>query len=104
MLIVTTNKVANHEIKETKGLVFGSVVKSKNVVKDVGAGFKSLVGGRLGSYEKLLNESREEAIQQMEDKAKELGANAIICTRLNTSTIIEGASEIIAYGTAVVLK
>ena len=83
------------------GLVSGSTVRAKNIAKDVGAGLKGLVGGKIGSYDKLLQESRAEAVQKMTAEAESLGANAVIGVRFVTSEIAAGAAEILVYGTAI---
>ncbi len=103
MLKVSTDTVPNREIVQVHGLVSGSIVQSKNAFKDIGAGLKSLVGGELKSYSKLLDKARDEALADMEEKAKELGANAITAVRISSGQIAGGAAEIYAYGTAVTI-
>ena len=83
------------------GLVTGSTIKTKDIVKDIGAGLKSIVGGKLGSYEKLMVEARSEAIEQMVSQAEALGANAIVGVRFESTEVAAGAAEILAYGTAI---
>ena len=83
------------------GLVTGSTIKTKDIVKDIGAGLEGLVGGKLGSYEKLMEEARSEAIDQMVSQAEALGANAIVGVRFESTEVAAGAAEILAYGTAV---
>ena len=83
------------------GLVAGSTIKTKDIVKDIGAGLKGLVGGKLGSYEKLMAEARTEAIEQMVSQAEALGANAIVGVRFESTEVAAGAAEILAYGTAI---
>ena len=83
------------------GLVTGSTIKTKDIVKDIGAGLKGLVGGKLGSYEKLMEEARTDAIDQMISKATALGANAIVGVRFESTEVAAGAAEILAYGTAI---
>ena len=83
------------------GLVTGSTIKTKDIVKDIGAGLKGLVGGKLGSYEKLMEEARGEAIEKMVSQAEALGANAIVGVRFESTEVAAGAAEILAYGTAV---
>ncbi len=83
------------------GLVTGSTIKTKDIVKDIGAGLKGLVGGKLGSYEKLMVEARTEAIEQMISEAEALGANAIVGVRFESTEVAAGAAEILAYGTAI---
>ena len=83
------------------GLVTGSTIKTKDIVKDIGAGLKGLVGGKLGSYEKPMVEARTEAIEQMVSQAEALGANAIVGVRFESTEVAAGAAEILAYGTAI---
>ena len=83
------------------GLVTGSTIKTKDIIKDIGAGLKSMVGGKLGSYEKLMEEARSEAIEQMVSQAEALGANAIVGVRFESTEVAAGAAEILAYGTAI---
>ena len=83
------------------GMVSGSTIKTKNVGKDIGAGLKSLVGGKLGSYEKLMEEARVEAIDKMVAQAEAMGANAIVGVRFESTEVMRGAAEILVFGTAV---
>ena len=103
-MVVSTNNIEGAEITEYIGIVQGSTVRSRNVGSDIFANLKNLVGGELVGYSKLLQSSRDQAYQRMLDDAIEKGANAIICFRFQTSTITPGASEVIAYGTAVRLE
>ena len=82
-------------------MVSGSTIKTKNVGKDIGAGLKSLVGGKLGSYEKLMEEARVEAIDKMVAQAEAMGANAIVGVRFESTEVMQGAAEILVFGTAV---
>jgi len=102
MIIVTTNDIAGKNITDVKGLVQGSIVKSKHIGRDIGAGFKTLVGGEITGYSDLMHEARDAARQRMIKEAEALGANAIIGMRYQTSQVMNAASEVIAYGTAVV--
>lgn len=104
MLIVTTEGIVGKEIIEVKGMVRGSTVRSKNVGKDIGSAFKSLAGGELNSYNEMLTEARQIAIGRMVEDAESLGANAIVGMRLMSSSVMTGAAEMVAYGTAVVIK
>jgi uncharacterized protein YbjQ (UPF0145 family) len=104
MLVVTSNSVPGREISETLGLVRGSTVRARNVGKDIFAGFKNFVGGEISEYTELLADSREEALKRMNDDAQRLGADAIIGMRFTTSAVMQGAAEILAFGTAVKLK
>ena len=103
MIILTIDSIPGKEI-EALGLVKGSTVQSKNMFKDMGQGFKSMVGGELKSYTKMMNESREIATKRMIEEAQNLGADAIIGIRFATSSVLQGASEIMAFGTAVKIK
>ncbi len=100
MIIVNVDFI-NDKNLEVLGLVKGSTVQSKHFGKDLMAGFKTIVGGELKAYTELMNEARDEATSRMEQDAKKLGADAIINVRYTTSGIMEGASEVLVYGTAV---
>ncbi|MEH7356357.1 YbjQ family protein [Neobacillus drentensis] len=101
MMIVTTDFIPGKEIRELIGFVKGSTVQSKHIGKDLMAGLKTIVGGEIKEYTDMLDEARQKAIERMLDEARNLGANAIIGMRLQSSSVMQGASEIIAYGTAV---
>ncbi len=103
MLLVTTEYLPGKEL-ELLGMVKGNIVQAKNVGKDIGAGLKSLAGGELVSYSKLMEESRATATERMIQEAKALGADAIINVRYVSAAITQGASEALAYGTAVKFK
>lgn len=104
MLIVTTDMIAGKEIVEVKGLCKGSTVRSKNVGSDIGASLKGLVGGELNSYNDMLTEARQIAVGRMAEDAAAMGAYAIVGMRLGSAAVMAGAAEIVAYGTAVVIK
>ena len=104
MLIVTTENIVGKEILEVKGLVRGSTIRSKHLGKDITSAFKSLAGGELNSYNEMLTEARQIAIGRMVEDAEAKGANAIIGLRLMSSSVMSGAAEMVAYGTAVVIK
>lgn len=89
---------------ENLGVVKGNVVTTKNIGKDIGAGLKSMIGGELVSYTKMLTEAREIATERMVAEAESLGADAVLLVRYSTSAIMQSAAEIIAYGTAVKFK
>lgn len=101
MIITTAETLPRKEIIEVLGIVRGSTVRARNVGRDIFAGLKNFVGGEISEYTKLQAHSREEALKRMMDDAEKLGAHAIINVRFSTSTITQGASEILAYGTAV---
>ena len=104
MLILTTESVPGKKIKEVVGLVKGSTIRAKHIGKDIGAGFKQLVGGELTGYDEMLTEARKIAIGRMVDEAEAMGANAIIGMKLMSSAVAAGAAEMVAYGTAVVIE
>ncbi len=104
MLIATTERLAGYEVAETLGEVFGITVRSRGLLGNIGAGLKSLVGGEIAQYTHLLEEAREHAIQRMSDRAAQLGADAVIMMRFDSSEIGSTMSEIVAYGTAVRLR
>ena len=102
--VFTTYDIANREIVEHIGLVHGSTVRARNVGQDIFATLKNLIGGELVGYSKLLQTSREQAYSRMLEDAKSKNADAIVGFRYQTSTVTQGASEILAYGTAVKLN
>ncbi|MEY3927207.1 MAG: hypothetical protein RJA97_214 [Bacteroidota bacterium] len=104
MKTATTETIAGHEIIEVLGVVRGSTVRARNVGRDIFAGLKNLVGGEIEEYTKLAADSREEAYFRMVKDAERLGADAVVGVRFTTSMIMQGASEMLAYGTAVKLK
>ncbi len=104
MLIVTSNDIPGKTITETLGIVKGEMVQSKHVGKDFLAGMKNIVGGEVKSYTKMISESRKIATDRMIEEATDLGADAIICVRYGSSGVMQGAAEVIAYGTAVKIK
>ncbi|MEZ8312309.1 heavy metal-binding domain-containing protein [Vibrio splendidus] len=104
MIFTTTESVPNREIEEILGVLTGNVVQTKHVGRDIMAGFKSLVGGELKGYTEMLSEARDTAIQRLVSEATDLGADAIVGIRFSTSAIMDGSSEIMAFGTAVKLR
>ena len=104
MLFVTTETIIGKEITESLGTVRGSTVRARNIGRDFFAGLKNIVGGEISEYTQLLADSREQAIKRMLDDAKRLNAVAIVNVRFTTSNVMQGAAEILAYGTAVKLK
>ena len=103
MLILTTDTVPGKNIKEVIGLVKGSTIRAKHIGKDIGASFKQIVGGELTGYDEMLTEARKIAIARMVEDAKSQGANAIIGFRLTSASVMQGAAEMLAYGTGVIL-
>jgi len=104
MIIVNTPNIPNKTIIEVLGIARGSTVRARNVGQDIFAGLKNIIGGEISEYTKLQAQSREQALQRMKDDAERIGANAIVNVRLTTSMVMQGCSEILAYGTAVVVK
>lgn len=104
MLLVSTPTVPNKNIESVLGIARGSTVRASNVGKDIFAGLKNIIGGEISEYTQLQAQSREQALQRMEDDARKMGANAVVNVRLTTSMVMQGCSEILAYGTAVTLK
>jgi uncharacterized protein YbjQ (UPF0145 family) len=103
MIVTNTETISGYTIQRTLGLVQGNTVRAKHVGRDIAASFKNLVGGELKGYTELLTESRREAMQRMLAQAQQLGANAVVNVRFSTSSITAGASELYAYGTAVIV-
>ena len=103
-MIVTTPTIAGKRITLTHGLVRGNTIRARHIGKDIGAAFKSIVGGEIRAYAKLLEESREQALERMMEDAAKLGANAIVSVRIATSVVMGGAAEMLAYGTAVTVE
>jgi uncharacterized protein YbjQ (UPF0145 family) len=101
MLITSTPSLEGENISEYLGIVIGSTVRARHIGTDILATLKNIVGGELKSYSILLEAARDEALERMIEKAKALNANAVVNFRFQTSTIAPGASEVIAYGTAV---
>ncbi len=100
MFLVTTGHISGKKT-EMLGLVKGSTIQSKHIGKDLGAGFKSLVGGELKGYTQMMDEARAIATERMIKEAEALGADAVVNVRYATSAIMQGAAEVIVYGTAV---
>lgn len=103
MIIVTTETVSGRNT-ETLGIVKGSTIQTVNALKDFGTAFKTLVGGELTKYNEMMAKARQIATDRMVAEAEQMGADAIVCVRFATSSIMQGAAEIMAYGTAVKLR
>lgn len=103
MLMSTADHVAGREITEVLGVVKGSTVRAKHVGRDFFAGFKAIVGGEIKGYTELLAESRAQSEQRLAKEAEQLGADAVVAVRYTTSAVMQGAAEILVYGTAVKL-
>lgn len=103
MKLINIDYIPGQEF-DVLGMVKGNVVQSKNLGKDIGAGFKTLVGGELKGYTDMLQEARQIATKRMVDEAESLGADAVVNVKFASSAIMQGAAEVIAYGTAVKFK
>jgi uncharacterized protein YbjQ (UPF0145 family) len=104
MLIATTERVAGREVSETLGEVFGISVRSRGLFGNLGASLKTIVGGEINQYTKMLQEARQHAIDRMIAEAQQRGADAIVMMRFDSGEIAQGITEIVAYGTAVKLQ
>lgn len=104
MIITTTEKVPGREISEVIGIAKGNVVRARFVGRDIIAGLRTLVGGEVDEYTKLMAEAREQSYDRMLESARQMGADAVVNVRFTTSLIMQGSSEIMTYGTAVRLK
>lgn len=103
MIITTTPDVPGKKIKKILGVVKGNTIKARWIGSDIVAGLRNLVGGEIKEYTDLLTQAREEALQRMVEEAKKLKADAVVNVRFATSDVMQGAAEILAYGTAVKL-
>lgn len=104
MIVTTTETLPDKTITQVIGIARGSTVRARNIGRDIFAGLKNIVGGEIEEYTKLLAHSREQALQRMEEDARRLGADAVVNVRLTSSMVMQGTSEIVAYGTAVKLS
>lgn len=104
MLITTQDTIAERRIVRTIGLVRGNTIRARHVGKDILAGLRTIVGGEVVEYTKALAEAREQALDRMVRDAERQGANAIVGVRFTTSAVMQGAAEILAYGTGVVVE
>tara|TARA_B100000886_G_scaffold146071_1_gene99310 strand:+ start:202 stop:516 length:315 start_codon:yes stop_codon:yes gene_type:complete len=103
MIISTTPQIQGHKVIKTLGIARGNTVRARNVARDIWAGLKNVVGGEISEYTRLQAQAREQAISRMIDNARTMDADAVINVRITTSMIMQGCSEIMAYGTAVKL-
>lgn len=103
-IVVSSNHVPGYEIVEAKGFCYGLTVRSRGLGGQVGAGIRSMFGGEIKEYVQMMEESRDEAVYRMIDHAKQMGANAVISVRYDSDEISNVMQEILAYGTAVVVK
>lgn len=104
MIVVTTDSVAGHRVVRTLGLVRGNTLRARHLGRDITAGLRTLIGGEITEYTKMLAEAREQALDRMIEESRELGANAILEVRFATSYIMSNVAEILAFGTAVIVE
>lgn len=104
MILVTTETVSGYTVTETLGAVIGNTIRARHIGKDIRVALRSIVGGEIKEYTRMLSESREQSIQRMKERAKELGADGILGVRFQTSMIIQSTAELLVYGTAVKLS
>ncbi len=104
MLMSTTETIEGKKIVKHLGLVRGNTIRARHIGRDIMAGLRNIVGGEITDYTKMMAESREQALDRMVENAQNLGANAIVGVKFATSMVMQSASEILAYGTAVVVE
>jgi uncharacterized protein YbjQ (UPF0145 family) len=104
MIIVTTESIPGRRVVRTLGLVKGNTIRARHIGKDILAGLKGLVGGEIVEYTKMVAESREQCLDRLTEEAEALGANAVLALRFTTASMMQGAAELLAYGTAVLLE
>jgi len=104
MIVSTQDQLAGYQVVETLGLVQGSTIRARHIGTDILAGLRNIVGGEVHEYTKMLAESREQSLDRMIANAEEAGANAVLCMRFSTSTVMSGMAEFLAYGTAVKIE
>lgn len=104
MILATSDEIPGKRIVKTLGLVRGNTIRARHLGRDMMAALRNVVGGEVSDYTKMIAESREQALDRMVAEAERLGANAIVCIRFSTSSMMQGAAELLAYGTAVVIE
>ena len=104
MILVTSDKISDKRIIKNLGLVRGNTIRARHIGRDIMAMLRGIVGGEVKDYTKMIAESREQALDRMVAEAEQLGANAVITIRFTTSTLMQGAAELLVYGTAVVVE
>ncbi len=104
MLLVTSDDIPGKKVVRVLGLVRGNTIRARHVGRDFLAFLRGIVGGEISDYTKMIAESREQSVDRMIEEAKELGANAVVTVRFSTSSMMQGAAELLCYGTAVVVE
>lgn len=104
MIVTTSDTIAGHRIVTTHGLARGNTLRARHIGRDIMAGLRSLIGGEISEYTKMLAEAREQSLDRMIEEARGLGANAVIGVRFGTSYVMANVAEILVYGTAVTIE
>lgn len=104
MIVTTTDTIVGKRIVRTLGLVRGNTIRARHLGRDIVAGLRSVVGGEISEYTKLMAEAREQAVDRMIEEARKLGANAVVEVRFSTSEVMKAAAELLVFGTAVVVE
>lgn len=104
MILVTSDEISGKKIIKNLGLVLGNTIRARHIGRDIMALMRNVVGGEIKDYTKMIAESREQSLDRMVAQAEQLGANAIVTIRFTTSTLMQGAAELLVYGTAVVVE
>ena len=104
ILVTTQDEFADYQIVETIGLVKGNTIRARHIGKDILAGLRTIIGGEITEYTKMLAESREQSLDRLMEQAKNMGADGVVCLRFTTSAVMQGSAELLAYGTAVKLE
>lgn len=104
MILVTSDEIPGKRIVKTLGLVRGNTIRARHIGRDIMAALRNVIGGEISDYTKMIAESREQSVDRMIAEAEKLGANAIVAVRFSTSSMMQGAAELLVYGTAVVIE
>ncbi len=104
MIVVTSDSIPGRRVVKTLGLVKGNTIRARHLGKDILAGLKGIVGGEIAEYTKMVAESREQSLDRLVEEAEALGANAVVAIRFTTASMMQGAAELLAYGTAVIVE
>jgi len=104
MLLVTSDDIPGKRIVKVLGLVRGNTIRARHLGRDIMAVLRGIVGGEISDYTKMIAESREQSVDRMIEEAESLGANGVVCVRFSTSSMMQGAAELLCYGTAVIVE
>jgi uncharacterized protein YbjQ (UPF0145 family) len=104
VILVTTDEIPGKRVVKVLGLVRGNTIRARHVGRDILAFLRGLIGGEISDYTKMIAESREQSVDRMIEEAEKVGANAVVCVRFSTSSMMQGAAELLCYGTAVVVE